>query len=49
MKAAGASQEEIRAAVQELFKSWGIKPANQVINSRRREFQDNLTDEQKQH
>jgi len=48
MKAAGASQEEIRAAVQELFKSWGIKPQNQSNQFRRREFQDNLTDEQKQ-
>ncbi len=48
MKSAGASQEEIKSAVKELFKSWGIKPENRNNQSSGRDFRGNLTDEQKQ-
>ena len=48
MKTAGASQEEIKSAVKELFKSWGIKPENRGNKSSGRGFPENLTDEQKQ-
>ena len=48
MKEAGASQEEIKSAVRELFKSWGIKPENQGNQSPGRNVRGNLTEEQQQ-
>jgi alkylhydroperoxidase/carboxymuconolactone decarboxylase family protein YurZ len=48
MKNAGASKEEIRSAVKDLLKSWGITPQNQGNQSQRRELMSQLTEEQQQ-
>ena len=48
MKKSGASKEEIKSALQDLLKTWGITPKSQGNQSQQRNFRDNLTEEQKE-